>query len=264
MHITKALSALALPLVAAGVLCAQQPQQPQPVTRVSLYKVALDKTGAFIAKGKLFVPTLDALLAEGAIVSYAIEQDYIHVPDATNVAFWYTAADFAGLAKADAAVDAFAAKNPQLLADLTALTDMSAHRDLIVRSPVMNTKPSSACMPKFSYMNIEKIKPGKVQDDVQLFRKYSKDVMDSLLASGAICAYGYDVESIHTSAPGMTFKWIMLPELGSIDKVRAASRAAFQKLSESERNLLEAFNEANSDAAAHRDGLAVIEAYKSK
>jgi hypothetical protein len=264
MHITKALSALALPLVAAGVLFAQQPQQPQPVTKVSLFKVPLDKTGAFVAKGKLWIPTLDALFAGGTIIAYGMESDYLHVPDATNVVFWYTAADFTGLAKAEKAIEAFEAGNPQLLADVFALSDMSAHRDLIVRSPVMNTKPSSACMPKFGYMSIEKLKPGKVQDDVQLFRKHSKDVMDSLLASGAVCAYGYDVESIHTSAPGMTYRWLMLPELGSIDKVRAATRAAFQKLSESERNLLEAFDDANYDAAAHRDGLTVIEAYKSK
>lgn len=264
MLITRTLSALALPLLASGVICAQQPQPPQPVTKVSLYKVALEKTGDFIAKSKLFVPTLDALFAEGTITAYGMESDYVHVPGVTNIAFWYTAADFAGIEKAGKAIDAFAAKNAPVLAELSVLSDMSAHRDLIVRSPVMNSKPSSACMPKFGYMNIEKLKPGKVQDDVQLFRKYSKDVMDSLLASGAICAYGYDVESIHTSAPGMTFKWIMLPELGSIDKVRAASRAAFQKLSESERNLLEAFDEANSDAAAHRDGLTVVEAYKSK
>ncbi len=264
MQLTKTLSTLALPLLAAGVLFAQQAQQPQPVTKVSLYKVALDKTDAFIAKGKLFVPTLDALFADGTIVSYGIERDYLHVPGATNVVFWYTTADFAGLGKADKAIDAFAAKNPQLIADLSGLSDMSAHRDIIVRSPVINTKPSSACMAKFGIMSIEKLKPGKVQDDVGLFKKYSKDVMDSLLNSGVACAYGYDVEAIHTSAPGMTYRWIMLSDLGSIDKIRAASRAAYQKLSESERNLLEAFDDANYDASAHRDGLTVVEAYKSK
>lgn len=265
MQLTKALSALALPLIAAGVLCAQQsPQPPQPVTKVSLYKVALDKTDTFIAKSKFWLPTLDALFAEGTITAYGIERDYLHIPGATNVVFWYTAADFTGLAKAGTAIDAFAAKNPQLLADLSGLSDMSAHRDLIVRSPVMNSKPSSACMPKFGIMSIEKLKPGKVQDDVELYKKYSKDVMDSLLNSGVVCAYGYDVESIHASAPGMTYRWIMLSDLGSLDKLRAASRAAYRKLSESERNLLDAFDEANYDAAAHRDGLTVVEAYKSK
>jgi len=140
------------------------------------------------------------------------------------------------------------------------MTGLNAHRDFIVRSPVISTKPSSACTPKFGMMSIEKLKPGKVQDDVGLFRKYSKDVMDSLLNSGAICTYGYDVEVIHTSSPGMTFRWIMLSDLGSIGKVCAA----YRKLSESERNLLDAFDDANYDASAYRDGLTAVEAYKSK
>jgi hypothetical protein len=264
MQLTQSLRRLALPLLAAGALLAQPADQPQPVTKVSLFKVPLDKVGAFTAKGKQFLPVLDALFASGTVSAYGIENDYLHVPGVTNAVFWYTSANMTDLGKADEAVDAFAAKNPQLMADLHAMSDMSAHLDLIVRSPVMGTKPSSACVPKFGSMTVEKVKNGKVPEDVALFKKYWKSEMDALLNSGALCAYGYDVESFHSQAPGMTFRWVMAPDMGSFDKLRAASRAAWQKLSASEQKLLEAFDEANLDRAAHRDSLTSVVAYKSK
>lgn len=264
MQLNQIARRLILPLLAAGALLAQPADQPQPVTKVSLFKVPLDKVGAFVAKGKQFVPVLDTLFASGTVIAYGIENDYLHVPGVPNVVFWYTSANMADLGKADEAVDAFAEKNPQLMADLTAMSDMSAHTDLIVRSPVMGTRPSAACMPKFGSMTIERVKNGKVSEDVDLFKKYWKSEMDALLASGSICAYGYDVESFHVQAPGMTYRWVLVPDMGSFDKIRSAARAAWQKLSASEQRLLEAFDESNLDHAAHRDSLTSVVAYKSK
>lgn len=265
MQLNQIARRLILPLLAAGALLAQPADQPQPVTKVSLFKVPLDKVGDFTAKGKQFVPVLDSLFASGAVIAYGIENDYLHVPGVPNVVFWYTSANMADLGKADEAVDAFAAKNPQLMADLHAMSDMSAHMDLIVRSPLMGSKPSSACMPKFGQMTVEKVKNGKVAEDAALYnKKYWKSEMDALLNSGALCAFGYDVESFHSQAPGMTFRWVMVPEMGSFDKLRAASRAAWLKLGESEQKLLEAFYDANLDNSAHRDSLTSVVAYKSK
>lgn len=264
MQPTQILRRLVLPLFAAGAILAQPAQQPQPVTKVSLFKVSLDKVRAFTEKGKQFVPVLDSLFAAGTVTAYGIESDYLHVPGVTNVVFWYTSANLGDLGKADAAVDGFAEKNPQLMADLSGLSDMSAHLDLIVRSPIMGSKPSSVCMPKFASMTVEKVKAGKVADDVALFKKYWKSEMDALVNSGTLCAYGYDVEVFHSSAPGMTFQWVMVPDLESLDKLRAASRASWQKLSEPEQKLLESFDDANYDASAHRDSLTTVIAYKSK
>ncbi len=264
MQLNQTARRLILPLLAAGALLAQPADQPQPVTKVSVFKVPLDKVGAFVAKGKQFVPVLDTLFASGTVIAYGIENDYLHVPGAPNVVFWYTSANMADLGKADEAVDAFAEKNPQLMADLTGMSDMNAHTDLIVRSPVMGTKPSSACMPKFGSMTVEKVKNGKVSEDVALFKKYWKSEMDALVNSGTICAYGCDVEVFHSSAPGRVSQWVMVPDMGSFDKIRAASRAAWQKLTEPEQKLLEAFDEANYDPSAHRDSLTSVVAYKSK
>lgn len=264
MQLNQIARRLILPLLAAGALLAQPVEPTQPVTKVSVFKVPLDKVGAFVAKGKQFVPVLDTLFASGTVIAYGIENDYLHVPGVPNVVFWYTSANMADLGKADEAVDAFAEKNPQLMADLTAMSDMSAHTDLIVRSPVLGMKPSSACTPKFGSMTVEKVKNGKLSQDIALFQKYWKSEMDALLNSGAICAYGYDVEAFHSSAPGAAHQWVLVPGMGSFDKLRAASRAAWQKLSEPEQKLLEAFEEANYDSSAHRDNLTSVVAYKSK
>lgn len=264
MQLTQIARGLALPLIAAGALMAQPAQKPQPVTMMSYFKVPLDKVGAFTAKGKQFVPVLDSLFVSGTIFAYAIDVDYLHAPGGANVTFWYTAANMADLGKAEATIGEFITKNPQLMTELGALHDMNQHRDVIVRSPVISMASSSACAAKFGSSTTEKVKPGKVGDDVALFNKYWKSEMDALVKSGVICAYGYDVESFHTASPGMTFRWVLMPDLGALDKMRAASQAAWAKLPEPEQKLLDAFDEANYDASAHRDNLSALVVYKSK
>lgn len=264
MQLTKTARRLALTLLAAGSLMAQPAPKPQPVTMMSYFKVPYAKVADFTAKGKQFVPVLDSLFSAGTIFAYAIEVDYLHAPGGTSVTFWYTAPNMAELGKADAAIRDFLAKNAQLMADLNSLSDMNQHRDVIVRSPVISMSSSAACAAKFGSSTTEKVKPGKVGDDVALFNKYSKSEMDALVKSGVICAYGYDVESFHTAAPGMTFRWVLMPDLGALDKMRAASQAAWAKLPEPEQKLLDAFDEANYDVSAHRDSLSSMVVYKSK
>ena len=264
MQLTKIVRGLTLPLLAAGALMAQPAPKPQPVTMMSYFKVPLDKVSAFTTKGKQFVPVLDSLFAAGTIFAYAIDVDYLHAPGGANVTMWYTAANMADLGKAEAAIGDFIVKNPQLMTELGALHDMNQHRDVIVRSPVISMSSSSACAAKFGSSTTEKVKQGKVGDDVALFNKYWKSEMDALVKSGVICAYGYDVEWFHTTAPGMTFRWVLMPDLGGFDKMRAASQAAWAKLPEPEQKLLEAFDEANYDASAHRDNLSALVVYKSK
>lgn len=264
MQLSRTSRRLALVLFAAGLLMAQPAAKPQPVTMMSHFKVPIDKVGAFTEKGKQFVPVLDSLFSAGTIFAYAIDVDYLHSPGGVNVTFWYTAANMADLGKAEAAIHEFIGKNPQLMAELNALSDMSQHRDVIVRSPVISMNSSSACAAKLGTSTTEKVKQGRIGDDVALFNKYWKGEMDALVKSGVICAYGYDVESFHTTAPGMTFRWVLMPDLGAFDKLRAASQAAWAKLSESEQKLLEAFDEANYDASAHRDNLSSMVVYKSK
>lgn len=264
MQLTQSARRLALALLATGALLAQPAPKPQPVTMMSYFKVPLDKVGAFTTKGKEFVPVLDSLFSAGTIFAYAIDVDYLHAPGGANVTFWYTSANMADLGKAEAAIGEFIAKNPQLMADLSTMHDMSQHRDVIVRSPVISMKSSTACAAKFGSSTTEKLKPGKIADDVALFNKYWKSEMEALVSSGAICAYGYDVESFHASAPGMTFRWVLLPDLGAFDKMRAVTQAAWAKLPESEQKLLEAFDETNYDSSAHRDNLSSLVVYKSK
>ncbi|MBE0656418.1 MAG: hypothetical protein IH602_01945 [Bryobacteraceae bacterium] len=264
MQITQIARGLALPLIAAGALMAQPAQKPQPVTMMAYFKVPVDKVGAFTTKAKIFVPVLDSLLSAGTIFAYAIDVDYLHTPGGANVTFWYTAANMADLGKAEVAIGELISKNAQAMTELAAMHDMNQHRDVIVRSPVISMSPSSACAAKFGSSTTEKVKAGKVGDDVALFNKYWKGEMDALMKSGVICAYGYDVESFHTTAPGMTFRWVLVPDLGAFDKMRAASQAAWAKLPEAEQKLLDAFDEANYDASAHRDNLSSLVVYKSK
>jgi hypothetical protein len=253
-------------LLAAGALHAQAQTQTNPLTSVSLFKVSPDKVNAFVEKGKAFGPTLDKLMGAGTITGYGIQADLLHVPGEQNVAFWIDTPNFASFAKADQAIGDFQKENPGLMKEIYGLTDIATHQDLMVqslegRSNARNVKPGVNPVIDF---DMERVKPGKTQEMLALFRKYDKPVLEKLVDDGAIVGYSFDTEAVHTMAPGTVWLLTILPEVGAKDKVRAAFREAYGKLPETERNMVDRLQDEMSDAAAHRDSLSELVFFKMK
>ena len=231
MHLTRTLFALLL-IGSASVTFAQQ---QEPLTYVALFRVEPANTQAFIERGKEYAPTLDKLLADGVISGYGMDVDVLHNPKALNVAFWYTASNYTNLQKAEDAIGAFQAKSPELLKATSALTDLSKHQDIIVRSIEGNWSKSGACKNPVTSFSTWVVKPGKNREFLNGFRNSQKPVLEQLVKDGTICSYQVDVEDFHSMEPGKTWMIVAMPDMSAMDKVDAAYEAANAKLSAPDR-----------------------------
>jgi hypothetical protein len=107
-------------------------------TRVGIYKLKPDAPNDAVdmLSKSIFVPLLEKLLADGALIEYEVDVQAIH-SDAPGVfAIDIIAPTAEGLDKFSAALADAARKNPLIGATMGALTDSSAHRDTLSRTTV--------------------------------------------------------------------------------------------------------------------------------
>lgn len=252
---------LATAVFAAGVVCAQA---PKPLTSVALWKVGPDKVEAFITKAKAVTPVLDKLMASGVVTAYGIDVDVLHVPGATNVAMWMDVPNFAALGQLEKAIEEFGKSNASTMQELRGMADAASHQDLVVRNVEGKSKAAPAGSTPMGDFAMVNVKPGRMDDYMELFRKYEKPVLEKLVDDGVIYGYSLSSEAVHTMKPGMVWTIITMADLGVKDKVNAAFREADKKLPEGERNLAEKMYEGIVEPGSHRDSLAVSVVYKSK
>jgi hypothetical protein len=228
-----------------------------------MFKVTPDKMSGFMEVMKLFPPTLDKLLDAGTIQAYGVDSDLFH-GEGPNVEFWISAADFAGIGAAEKAVQSVISSNPEKFKTAWGLTNFADHRDLLVRSLESNHGKVPAGALPVSDFDMQKVKPGHSAVALMLFRHHEKPVLDKLVADGTIYGYSFDVEALHTSAPGTVWMIVALPDLGAKGKVRAAFNAAWQKMPEADREAMEKVYEDTFDRSAHRDFVSQAVIYKQK
>ncbi len=248
-------------LLAASACFGQQTETP--LTSVAMFKVTPDKMGGFMDVMTLIAPALDKLLAAGTITGYGVDSDMLHTGE-PNLAFWFSAANFAGLGEGEKAIDSAIAANPEKMKSAWGLTDFAAHRDLIVRSVESNYGKVPAGAHPISDFDARRIKPGKNSSAMMMFRHFEKPILDKLVADGVIYGYSLDVEAVHTMEPGMTWFITILPDLGAKDKVRAAFTAASQKFSASERDAMQKMEDEIFVQGSHRDQLSEALIFKMK
>jgi hypothetical protein len=234
------------------------------LTSVATFKVAPGKDSAFVEKGKAFAAPLDKLMADGVVLAYGIDVDMLHVPGENNVSFWVSVPNYEALAKEEGAIQEFIKANPGLMADLTSLADMTTHHDLIVRAREEGHRSVPAGAQPIGDFDLQKVKPGHMQDFMTLFKKYNQPVFDKLVADGVIYAYQVDTEAVHTMEPGMVWTIVSMPDLGTKDKVNAAFEEADKKLSDGERELVQKAYLDTVVPGAHRDSLAIGVVFKEK
>jgi hypothetical protein len=248
-------------LLAATTLSAQQYKF---LTAVATFKVLPGKEGAFVEKGTALAPVLDKLIASGAVLSYGIDVDILHVPGETNVAFWAVVPNYEALEKEETAIQEFAKANPAVMQELTSMTDPAAHHDLIVRAREESHRRVPPGSKPIEDFDMVRVKPGRMQEFMGLFRKYDKPVLDKLVADGVIYAYELDVEAVHTMEPGLTWTIVTMPDLATKDKVNAAFDEADKNIPEAERNMVEKLYLDMVVAGSHRDSLSRSLVFKQK
>jgi hypothetical protein len=105
-------------------------------TRVAMYKLkpSAPRDAVEMLSKNFFVPLLEKLLADGALVEYEVDQEAVHTqsPDVFVIDIIAPTAD--GLDKFSAALREAARKNPFLGSTMEALTDSSGHHDYLSRT----------------------------------------------------------------------------------------------------------------------------------
>lgn len=230
---------------------------------VATFKVSPLNQDAFVEKGKVFAPVLDKLMGSGSVLAYGIDSDILHVPGETNVAFWVVVPNFEALDKENAAVGEFIKANPGVMHDLIEMTDPAAHHDLIIRTREESHKSVPPGSKPIADFDLVRVKPGHMQEFMELFRKYDKPVYEKLVADGVIYAYELDTEAVHTMEPGMTWTVVTMPNLAAKDKVNAAFEEAYKKIPEAERNMIEKLHLDSVVPSSHRDSLSISQVYKA-
>jgi len=155
-------------------------------------------------------------------------------------------------------------QHPALMQEAAALSDMSAHRDLVIETLDANYSKLPAGGKPIMAFETDRVKPGRMDDFMALFRKYNKPVFDKLVADGVIYGYELDTEAFHTMDPGTIWGLVIMPDLATEDKVEAAFGAARMNLPEAERNTLEKQFSDLFDFASHRDRMARAVVFKTK
>lgn len=165
-------------------------------------------------------PILDKAVADGTIVAYGSDENFVHTPEGYTHDDWWSSMSMAGLLKV---LDQMYSSGN---ADLPVLEAATKHSDEIVVSRYYNWHPGpykNAILQVAFYQ----LKPDAPDDSVAMLSKnLIVPLMEKCLSDGSISEYEVDTQAIHTDAPGsFSIVWIATSPEG-VDKVNAALRAA--------------------------------------
>lgn len=259
-------TALVVSLLALSAVSAVRAQDQAVVyTRVAEWQIARTSWDAYEKDlKKNTVPVMEKLLADGVIIEFGADSNSVHTPDGYTHSTWFCARSLANLEKAlDTLVQSAGKLTPEERRRQD--TDLSGtkHADRILRSVQFRNR--TVKMEKgYGSFSVQKVLPGKAQEYLALYDKYTKPVLEQLYSDGTVTAYGIDAELVHTGDAGLRFFWQLVPDADALDKVEAAFEAARDKRTPEERRAIgQAFAELR-DAAAHRDSQSNIIYYSAK
>jgi hypothetical protein len=216
-------------------------------------------------------PVRDKLMAEGVVKEWGVEVPLLRVPGDATHSVWYVVNDLAGVGKVQAAMAealtkpaaTSAAKGAKAMTNAERareVFDMSKTRNWLMRdlqNGYGSSLPAAGAQPFIRY-NAIKVKPGKGAEYRRLFDKYTKPIVDKLVADGVVEAWGIMIEDVKTTDNFTHVIWVVTPDMAAMDKVRAAVNADREKRSQEERDAItEAFGEV-IDASASRSQIAQI------
>src|SRR5215469_3898219 len=219
------LCALALSGLCASPASAQNSEvkeKPPMYSYVANWQVPRAHWGDMAKSGDADKPILDKALADGTIVGYGSDENYVHQADGYTHDDWWSSMSMAGLLKV---LDQLSSAGNTTSSVLETATK---HEDLIFVSRYYNSHPGS-------YKNVPvqvafyKLKADASNDAVELLSKsLIVPLMEKLLADGSVVEYEIDTQAVHTAAPGFfDIVWIAAnPE--AVDKVNAALQAALK------------------------------------
>jgi hypothetical protein len=207
---------------------------------------------------------MEKLLADGVIIEFGADRNSVHSPDGYTHSTWFCARSLANLEKAlDTLVESGSKLSPEERRKQDTDLAGTKHADLILRSVQFKNRTLKT-EKGYGTVSNQKILPGKVQEYLALYDKYTKPILEQLYADGAVTGYGIDAELVHTGDSGFRFFWQIVPDAEALDKVEAAYAAARAKRTPEERRAIGAAFAELTDATAHRDSQASLIYYNAK
>ncbi len=238
----------AVVLLAAVLVAAQE---MRPVSYVAEFKVKRGDAAEWInLVRKHDKPMLDKLMADGTVLAWGLDTVAIRREEGVTHRIWVVTADYASMDKVVAGFNAMKTA-PEDVARYLEVANLSALQEHYVRSIIFKvTEVPPMTRPYRTYSGI-KVKPGKGSEWQKLFEKYTRPILDKLMADRTIYGYGVDVEDFHTDDPGWRWVWVVTPNMTAFDKMAAAN----EKRSEAERAAIAQEFENVTERGSHRDYL---------
>lgn len=213
--------------VVSMVLClptfAQKNAEQAPVfTYVAEWGVPRAQWGEMEKPNPAVNSLLESLVADGTITGYGRYENLIHSVNGMTHGNWFQANSVAGILKALAKIYALpAAVNQPVQAE-------SKHQDYLMVSDLYGSTPVSNATGYLRVISAQ-LKPGKVEQFYETFRRYMLPVYKKLLADGVIVSYQLDTEYNIENAPGRFFAVTMTRNAEDQDKIRMAIGELFEK-----------------------------------
>jgi len=201
---------------------AQASSNPQPIfTYVSEWGVPRAQWGDMAKNNAESKAILDPLVANGTLLGYGFFENLVHSDGGYTHGSWFQATSIANILKTTEVT----LSKPFVTAPVRAA---SKHQDYLMISTIHG---AHAVTNSTGYIRVisSEIKPGRIGDFLDTYRRYIVPVYEKLLADGTIVAYQLDSEYIIENAPGRTFSVAITRDAEGMDKVRAAFTEVFEK-----------------------------------
>jgi hypothetical protein len=224
----KRIAGLLVIVLAVMLVPAALPQmEPTPVvyTYVSSFQVPRANWASYSEDNeKTFVPVVEKMTADGAIISWSTFETVVHTPDGyTHGAAW-SSTSIAGLMKVLDEVRKNGPRPGQVAA--------TKHEDLLMQTSLYHVGSGTPAYLRVICSNAKADKPG---DYTATLKKLLVPTFEEQLKKGVATYYGVDEQYVNTAAPSTRCVVINYPNAEGIDKWAAAINATQAKWSAAER-----------------------------
>ena len=225
---------LSLLLLAVPVLA----QESGPAyVRIEAWDVKRAQWSAFVKMYEKYdKPVYEKLFADDVITEYGIESAMLHNPEDYTHVTWHAATSMEAFGKVREAFEAaYKALGEEEMALDTEFANMLVkHRDVLWRTDYQKAKEAKL-ENAYYYEATVAVKLGQASSLVSYWNEHTKPLYQKLMDEGIIVAYGRSREEITTERENRRWSWYVVRNLAGHDKVQAAQRDSWDRMSEEQR-----------------------------
>jgi hypothetical protein len=198
---------------------------------VANFNVEFGKDTEFVdLVNKFDTPMFEQLMNKGLVMAWGLSTPVMHQPGSPTHAIWWTSPSMAEMDQVIAAFEANEKKmleeDPGIFQTMAEIVDLSKHYDVCFRDLVsgFGAPPPAGAKP-YTWIFTTKVHYGHGEEYVTLWNKYTKPLLDKMVAEGRVGAYGLSIQEVKMTDEFSHFTWVSVPSFTDYEKVRAAYMA---------------------------------------